>query len=80
MTFEKEVDHLRRRLEAWFNDKYGGREDTPELRAAVEADLVTIREIFPELDIAAEIHDDPTDEAIPSTSSSEHDSSWSDLR
>jgi hypothetical protein len=55
--FEKEVAFVGRRLEAWFNEKYGGRDDTPELRAEVEADLKKLREIFPELSITAEVFD-----------------------
>jgi hypothetical protein len=59
MAFEAEVELIRRRIEAAMNEKYAGIPDSEFTRARINADLQLLHAVFPELDITAEVSDDP---------------------
>ena len=52
------VEELRRRIELAMNQRYAGWPDNDLTRSKVAADLSFLHEIFPELDITAEVTED----------------------
>lgn len=55
------TEELRRRIEVAMNKRYSSYPDSDNTRWLIDSDLALLHDIFPELDITAEVGDDLPD-------------------